>query len=170
MPARASRPAERLVCVALAALAALPACAPVARPGATAGAASGAFLALSVADLDRAAEWYGRAFAIAPIARGASPDGRVRFALLEGPLGMVELLERRDARPLTEAAPGVRSVFELRGIVKGGFVVADLDAAHARVRAAGIPLAIPLDTARDVKRRVFGVRDPDGNLLQLFER
>lgn len=47
------------------------------------------------------------------------------------------------------------------------FVVDDLDAAHARLREAGVEFM--RDPGPEQFGRVATLRDPDGNLLQLFE-
>lgn len=46
--------------------------------------------------------------------------------------------------------------------------IADLDAAHAAARAAGITFAF--DTMEFPPCRIFGIKDPDGNQIGLHQR
>lgn len=78
------------------------------------------------------------------------------------------MVQHHDARPLAKAAPGIKEAHRIHGIFKVGFHVADLNAVHRQVKAAGIPIAYDLMPAKDVDLRSFSIRDPEGNLIQFF--
>ena len=137
------------------------------------GPASGGFVALSVASLDRMLPWYhdtlGFTVYATGVAPGGAPGGAIRFALLQQGNALVELLQLPGARPLGAVAPGTAPA-QLHGFFKSGFVVADLDAAYRRVQRLRLPLAYALGQPPNGPYRSFGLRDPEGNLLQLFGR
>lgn len=58
----------------------------------------------------------------------------------------------------------------LHGFMKAGFVVEDFDKAIAAFRATSVPFAYGLYPARPGQRANAIVRDPEGNLIQIFGR
>ena len=126
----------------------------------------GAFYAISVADLDTMIAWYEGKLGLALVSRGANEqrDG----ALLRGPGLLVELAEFRGARPRTALETGVES-HEIHGIFKIGFLVEDVDRRFDQLEAAGVDIFFPVVTADD-GLRTFGIRDPEGNIVQYFSR
>ena len=78
------------------------------------------------------------------------------------------MVQRADAKPLAKAVPGAKRAYEVHGLFKAGFHVADLDAVYKRVKERAIPVAYDLIPAKDVDLRSFTIRDPEGNLIQFF--
>lgn len=116
------------------------------------------FLKIFVADLDRSAAFYAAALGFAQAARFATHDfDELILRPGEGVKGGSLILCRwKDGR-----------VLEL-GNAHGpiGFKVADVDAAHASVLAAGgVSQIAPLDIRTS---RVAIVADPDGHALELI--
>lgn len=134
------------------------------------GSTSGPFLALSVANLDRMVAWYRDTLGFRVFNTGTAPNGTIRFALLQQGNALVELLQLPDARSRGAAAPGTTAAHHVHGFFKSGFVVADIDAVYRRVRAMRLPLAYELGQPPGGPYRSFGLRDPEGNLLQFFGR
>ena len=134
------------------------------------GASSGAFVALSVAGIDRSVAWYRDTLGFTVDTMGVAPNGVTRFALLSQGNALLELLQLPDAKPRTDAAPGTKNAYQIHGFFKAGFLVADIDAAHRHLRGLGVPLAYELGRPPNGPYRSFGVRDPEGNLLQFFGR
>ena len=128
------------------------------------------FLALSVADLDRQLAWYRDTLGFQVYSEGVAPNGTIRFALLQQGQTLLELLQLPDAKPLGTAAPGIAGPYLIHGFFKSGFVVADIDAVYRRIVALGIRLAYDLGQPPNGPFRSFGIRDPEGNLLQFFGR
>jgi catechol 2,3-dioxygenase-like lactoylglutathione lyase family enzyme len=128
------------------------------------------FIALSVASLDRMLPWYRDTLGFRVHSTGTAPTGNIRFALLRHGDALIELLQLPNARPRTEAAPGTAGPHEIHGFFKSGVVVTDIDAAYRRARERGLTIAYELGQPPNGPYRSFGVRDPEGNLLQFFGR
>jgi catechol 2,3-dioxygenase-like lactoylglutathione lyase family enzyme len=137
-------------------------------PQPLAGKTLGAFFALSVADVDAMSAWYRDKLGFRIASHGEAPNKIAKFAILEAEGSILEMIQRSDAKPLAKAVPGAKGAYEVHGIFKAGFHVADLDAVHKRVKERGIPVAYDLMPAKDVDLRSFTIRDPEGNLIQFF--
>ena len=94
-------------------------------------------------------EWYRRALELTVLMR-VDDDG---YALLAAGSGKLALLARES--------PGAAS-----GRMSLGFEVADVDAAHHRLAAAGADVTAPRPHPEGFREVV--VHDPDGNRLRLF--
>ena len=125
-------------------------------------AARGSFIALSVADLEASIAWYRDTLGLRLSSRPVD-SATVKVAILEGDGLLVELIQHADAAAMPAPAPAPG-----QGIFKAGFVVADFEAALARLRAAGAQIAYGPYPAKDGQRANVIVRDNSGNLLQLF--
>lgn len=150
-------------------------CAPARAPEATRttsplGEPAGPFVALSVASLDRMVPWYRDTLGFTVHSSGTGPDGIIRFALLQHGTALIELLQLPDARARAEAAPRTTGTHQIHGFFKSGLVVRDIDAAYRRLLSMNVPLAYRLGQPPNGPYRSFGVRDPEGNLLQFFGR
>ena len=154
-------------------LAALVLCGP-ARSGAYAQAAPApvaaprAFMALSVARLPPMIAWYRDVLGFTVFSQGEVADRGIAFALLLRDGALIEMLQTKAARPLKEVAPAVKDPVEIHGFFKGGFVVADVEAAYRDLQRRGVTFDFELTQPRNGPYRAFGLRDPEGNLLQVF--
>ena len=129
--------------------------------------AVGAFVAISVADLDASARWYSEKLGLQVVKREPKRDG-VAFAVLEGGGLIVELMQLDAAQPLSKAAPGVTKPELVHGISKAGIIVEDFEQALAAMRARKVEIAYGPFPARAGERANVIVRDNSGNLLQFF--
>lgn len=129
-----------------------------------------AFLALSVKDLEAMLRWYRDTLGFEVYSEGALPERPIRFALLRSGHALIELLQIRDAKPLREAAPGVTAAHEIHGFFKGGLIVPDIEAEYERLRQRQVTFEYGLVKPPNGPYRTFGLRDPEGNLLQFFGR
>jgi glyoxylase I family protein len=122
---------------------------------------------LTVADLDRAREWYGAAFGF-ELVLGFELPGGVRGAMLRTPDGAgLELFEVPSSREgLAWADPP--SAMTLRGFGHFGLEVTDLDAAFAAASAAGAQAVWEPRASPEPGRRMAFIHDPDGNLVELI--
>lgn len=123
--------------------------------------------ALSVGDLDRSIAFYRTHLGFTPIERTRFADHGMDIALLALGEFRLELVALDGSAP--RRAPDPANDASLRGIAKIGFAVADLDATAARLRAAGVRIILVPSTLTGT---VAGglVRDPDGNLIGLYQR
>jgi catechol 2,3-dioxygenase-like lactoylglutathione lyase family enzyme len=138
-------------------------------PVAPAFATTGAFLALSVPDLEASAAWYAEKLGLQVIMDPPAHDG-IRVKVLEGGGLIVELLHNPAAVPLRTAAPSISHTTQVHGLFKAGFMVTDYDRTLATLRERGVEIAMGPFPARDGQRANVIIRDNAGNLLQLFAR
>jgi hypothetical protein len=88
-------------------------------------------------------------------------------AILRGGGLEVELIAHDDATAPRDPMDMDAKVLT-RGMMKAGFIVANLDATLATLRARGVPIVIgPFPPRRDQRANAI-IRDNSGNLIQLF--
>ncbi len=124
----------------------------------------GAFLALSVADLDRVLPFYRDTLGFHVHSQGPAPDRpEIKFGLLQRGNALIEMVQLPNAKPRPEGSPAF-----LHGFFKSGFVIDDIDAEYARLKGLNVTFAFELAQPPNGPYRAFGVRDPEGNLVQFF--
>jgi TolB protein len=126
------------------------------------------FWAIAVRDL-ATAEWYERNFGMRVTHSMTAPDQSSQVRILENDAAVIEVQHHRDAVPRQSLRPGIRD-YEVHGYFKVGWFVPDLGAEHARLVANGAQVRLAPVTQKDFGIRFFMVADPEGNLIQLFER
>ena len=131
-----------------------------AAPGFT---ANGAFLALSVPDLEASVAWYRDKLGLEVVERPATGD--VKVAILEGGGLIVELIQHGDAKARANA-----DAFLQHGIFKSGVIVDDFDALVALLREKKVDIAYGPYPAKGKQRGNLIVRDNAGNLIQFFAK
>jgi lactoylglutathione lyase/glyoxylase I family protein len=132
-------------------------------------AARGAFLALSVADVDASAKWYVDKLDLKIVKhQSRSPAGDSVATILEGRGLIVELIQHVNAKPLRQAAPALSRTFEIHGIFKTGLVVDDLDATLAEFRRRSVDVAFETFQDEALGYRTFAIGDNAGNFIQFF--
>lgn len=128
------------------------------------------FAALSVRSVEISAAWYGKVFGF-EVVRKMEPPGRgLRILLLRKPGALLELVESEAARGPAELEPPLERRFLLHGVFKVGFLVEDLDDAIRRLEGLEVELRGKVFTEPDGGFRSLQVEDPDGNVVQVFER
>lgn len=123
--------------------------------------AKGAFLALSVADLESSVTWYRDKLGLEVVDRPATGD--VKVAILEGGGLIVELIQHKDAK----ARGGTDSHLQ-HGLFKSGVIVDDFDGLVAMLREKKVDIAYGPFPSRGKQRANLIVRDNAGNLIQFF--
>ncbi len=147
------------------------------RPGSTGEAGSsiaytpfttrGAFIGVSVADIDKSVAWYTEKLGLTVVLR-PPPVDKSTAVILEGGGLIVELMKHDDAVPLGTAAPAITRNYLVHGIFKAGIVVDDFDKTIAQLKARGIPIAIgPFPATREQRANAI-IRDHAGNFIQFF--
>ena len=129
--------------------------------------AKGAFLGVSVGDLEASVRWYSEKLGLRVVMRPPKIE-KSTAVILEGGGLIVELMHHDDAVPLATAAPSVTRNYMVHGIFKAGVIVADFDKAIAELRARGVPIAIGPFAATAEQRANAIIRDNAGNFIQLF--
>ena len=130
---------------------------------------AGAFIGISVADLDASVRWYVEKLGMRVIMEPPPSDG-FTVKVVEGGGLVVELLHNAAAAPLRTVAPSVTHTTQVHGVFKAGVVVADYGRTLATLRARGVDIAVGPFPARNGQPANFIVRDNAGNLLQFFGR
>ena len=125
--------------------------------------ARGTFWALSVADVKSMSQWYADKFGL-HVTLDAPKTNGAKAMVLEGDGLMVELIQHDGAKPRTTDA------VLLHGIMKAGLIVDDFDKSVASLRAANVVFAFGPFPARAGQRANAIIRDPEGNLIQIFGR
>jgi catechol 2,3-dioxygenase-like lactoylglutathione lyase family enzyme len=142
---------------------------PSSTPSATGGpfAGVGGYFALSVADADATAGWYAEKLGLHVTMRPPKTN-QTQVVVLEGSGLVVELLQHDNGLALSRIAPSIGDPMRLHGVVKAGFIVTDLDAAVAELKARNVAIAFgPFPATADQRANVI-VRDNEGNLIQLL--
>ena len=127
----------------------------------------GAFIGVSVADIDKSVAWYTEKLGLTVVLR-PPPVDKSTAVILEGGGLIVELMKHDDAVPLGTAAPAITRNYLVHGIFKAGIVVDDFDKTIAQLKARGIPIAIgPFPATREQRANAI-IRDHAGNFIQFF--
>jgi catechol 2,3-dioxygenase-like lactoylglutathione lyase family enzyme len=137
--------------------------------GATAIQATGAFLALSVADLQASAKWYSEKLGLKVVMDGSKQkQNKAAAMVLEGGGLIVELVQHDDAAPLAVAAPSRKDPILVHGLFKAGAIVADFDGTLALLKQRGVKIAYGPFPAKPNQRAYVIIEDNAGNLIQFF--
>jgi catechol 2,3-dioxygenase-like lactoylglutathione lyase family enzyme len=130
-------------------------------------AARGAFIGLSVGDLDASVRWYTEKLGLRVTQRPPKIQ-QSTAVILEGGGLIVELMHHDAAVPLRTAAPAVNANYLVHGIFKAGIIVDDFDRTVAMLRERGIPIAIGPFPATAEQRANLIIKDNAGNFIQFF--
>jgi catechol 2,3-dioxygenase-like lactoylglutathione lyase family enzyme len=128
----------------------------------------GTFIALSVADAAASARWYGETLGFRVFKRIDPPNERVHIVLMERAGAILELLEHPGAKVRTAWNQDAKEPFDVRGVFKAGFRVADLDRVLQGLRDRKVEIRNGPFDIPELQLRSFIAVDPDGNLLQFF--
>jgi catechol 2,3-dioxygenase-like lactoylglutathione lyase family enzyme len=131
------------------------------------GAINGAFLALSVANLDASVAWYTDKLGLSVSQREPKRDGAA-FALLEGNGLIVELVQLDDAVAIDKVAPAARGRERVHGLFKAGAIVPDFDRLVATLKERGVDIAYGPFPKRGQQRANVIIRDHAGTMIQFF--
>ncbi len=113
------------------------------------------FLAgINVPDADSAARWYRDNLGFTE--NGASTINGLRQVVVERGPYAIEMLSSKDAKML--------------GVSKLGFVVDDLDPVLKELQQRGVPIVRGITTLPQFQIRFLLIKDPNGNVIQLFDR
>jgi lactoylglutathione lyase len=125
---------------------------------------------LSVADLDAASAFYGRAFGFAAEFPFALPVAGIRGVMLRLESGgRLELFERPGSAAGLRAADPIDAL-ATRGYGHVAVSAPDIDACFARALAAGATAKVTPRPSPEPGVRFAFLADPEGNLVELVER
>lgn len=127
----------------------------------------GAFIGISVSDLEASVRWYTEKLGLTVVMRPPKIE-KSTAVILEGGGMIVELMHHEDAVPLAAAAPAITRNYLVHGIFKAGIIVDDFDKMLETLKARGIPIAIGPFPATAEQRANAIIRDNAGNFIQFF--
>lgn len=132
-------------------------------------AVNGAFVAITVPDLDTAAKWYVETLGLSVVKNHSMrPDQKAGVTVLQGNGLAVELIWLAGSAPLSKIAPQLKGPQDIYGILKAGIFVEDLDATLKELKARHVTMAFETFYDQDMNCRMFAIRDNNGNILQFF--
>jgi len=109
-------------------------------------------------------QWYADKFGM-HVTLDAPRTNGAKATVLEGDGLIVELIQHDSAKP----RPTADAVL-LHGLMKAGIIVEDFDKTVASLRAAKVAFAFGPFPARTGQSANAIIRDPEGNLIQIFGR
>ncbi len=131
-------------------------------------AATGAFVAISVQDLDASTRWYVEKLGLDVLKRATAPDNSAAVAVLQANGLTVELVWFASAVPLSKLRPERQGSHEVHGIFKSGVFVTNLDSSFAELKSRDVVFAFEPFFDSSMQCRMFAIRDNNGNILQFF--
>ncbi len=129
----------------------------------------GGFFAVSVADLETSAAWYVDKLGLTE-AMQLPPANGATVILLKGAGLTVELIHQDKGVSVGDVAPSLTDRTLLRGIVKAGVIVDDVDATVAWLHARNVPIAFGPFPATTEQPANLIIADNEGNLIQFIGR
>jgi len=126
-------------------------------------------LALSVANLEAAIQWYAETlgFRVSKTFERAEPPIRIALLTLEG--FAVELIERGGSQSRTVAGKPPSEQNKIQGHSHFAWMVPDLDATVAALRAKEVHFAVEPIEIPALGLRVCHIYDREGNLLEFVQ-
>lgn len=128
------------------------------------------FAAIYVSNIDSSVTWYKQVFNLTQRNRTDNAERGFKQVVLINDIMMLELVElKKSIRPDSLLRSYPRGTWT-QGVYKIGFTVDDMDAAHKELTAKNVKFFGKMVTDPVNNKRTFLVTDPDGNLVQFFER
>ena len=127
----------------------------------------GAFIGISVPDVQASANWYSEKLGLQVIFQ-PPPSGPSTVIVLEGGGLIVELLQDNRAVPLSQAAPSISANYLVHGVFKAGVIVKQYEKLVTALQERGIPIALgPFPETAEQPANLL-IRDNAGNLIQFI--
>ena len=125
-------------------------------------------IAVSVADVDRAADWYCRVFGFKQGYRTILADLKADFQVLGRDDIKIELISQEGVVRHEDASIDPPHHLGKTNIMAIVFRTDDLDATTAEIEAAGVEFVWKNQTLSEDGLRSTVLRDPDGNLVNIL--
>ncbi len=128
------------------------------------------WLALTVSDAEASAAWYRDNLGFVIFDKMDLPERgmHIRFLKLNG--FHLEIAQRGDSFAVKDKVPGKFKKSQVRGYFKFGLLVTDLDGLVTNLQKKGVQFYGEVIVDERFGTRFAMVYDPDGNLIQLFEK
>jgi catechol 2,3-dioxygenase-like lactoylglutathione lyase family enzyme len=128
------------------------------------------FAALKVKNVDSSINWYSNVFNLKLRDRTDNEQRGFKQANLTNGEIFFELIEQNKSISQETFLKDTYKGYSIQGFAKLGFAVADIEAWHRLLQDKHIRFYGSMVTDKVSGKKTFLVSDPDGNLLQFFER
>jgi len=129
------------------------------------------FVAISVANADQTAKWYGDNLGFKVAKDSNSPNGQSHTVIVESPrFGMLEIIQHKRAVRWNQVLKQTNDRFLVHGVFKIGFFVDHLDDLAASLKKKNVNFRSEIFEDKPLKLRSFIIFDNAGNLVQFLER
>lgn len=126
------------------------------------------FAAVIVKDVSVSSKWYQDVFHLDVKERMGDDKTDYKVFILEGETFVLELLQLKNSQDPRELLKSKPSDARIQGHFKIGFKVADFETCLAKLRGQKVDVSQVYTDSKTKKRNML-IRDPNGNLLQIFE-
>jgi catechol 2,3-dioxygenase-like lactoylglutathione lyase family enzyme len=128
------------------------------------------FSAIFVSNIDSSIAWYNKILGTSLRDRTDTPERGVIQASLFNRDMLVELIQLTSSIGADSILKNYPPRTTIRGFVKMGFIVTDINALWNRLKNEKIKFEGRMVTDRVSNKKTFLVKDPDDNLIQFFEQ
>lgn len=128
------------------------------------------FSAVIVKNIDSSVKWYTTVLELDILKRLESEEDGYKIVILGKADCLVELMELRSAISRDEVLKNAPAGSRITGIMKIGFQLNNIDSIFNRLKSMQVRFRGNMVTDQVTGRRMFIVEDPDGNLVQFFEK
>lgn len=126
-------------------------------------------IALSVSNVNELSKWYQDILGFQFSRRMDFEAYGVSIMILEKNGFGLELIEKAGSKFKKERIPDLEDVSLLRGFMKVGFLVDNIDHTADLLKEKGVKIVYDVTDDPDDNSSWMIIEDPDGNLIQLFE-
>lgn len=124
-------------------------------------------IGISVSNLDRSLDWYGKHFGFKERSRTVTDSGLKIVYITNGSFE-IEVFEQPGSEPLPKVDAEVGSSFAVQGYKHFAFEVESVDEYWAELVGKGLDQVVPPTTNHDLGVRYCFTRDLDGILLEFL--
>lgn len=128
------------------------------------------FSAVVVSNIDSSIAWYKKVFGLQLRNRTDAPERGFIQANLHSKEMLIELIQVDSSLSGSRILEKHPQKTRIRGFMKFGFVVNDIDDLYRKLRDQNIKFTGRMVTDPVNNKKTFLVNDPDDNLIQFFEQ
>ena len=128
------------------------------------------FTAIIVSDIDKSIEWYKNGLGFEVLNRFDSEKRGFSQANLKTGNTILELIELKSSVRIEEIYPNYTKKTRLVGLFKTGFLVSKFDKWLQHFKKLKLQFHGNVVKDKKTNKRMFILKDPDGNRIQFFEK
>ena len=125
--------------------------------------------AISVSSVNKLSKWYQEVLGFQFSRRMDFEAYGVYIVILEKNGFGLELIEKAESKFKKERIPDLEDVSLLRGFMKVGFLVDNIDHVADSLKEKGVKIVYDVTDDPEDDSSWMIIEDPDGNIIQLFE-